>query len=261
MSLTKLRKENNNYYITNRRQFDSNFHFSDKIISKVFEFSYGMTFGKSGEHRSYRSGGQRSRKNGELFINTFQGKLAEFGVYHSIADSGISDLSEPDMDTWELGEWDQTDIECSGLKLNIKSTKSFGNLLLLETKDWNNDGLYIPNIGKDGNGKYDLFLLTRVSPDGEKLIKFNRLYYSNELSGGEQELGNIIYNEDWKFDIAGIVRHDLLKHAISEKLILPQNAMLNAKVKMDAENYYIQAGDMMLANDLKKLLKIMGVFN
>ena len=254
MPITKLRKDNNNYYITARRGFNPTIQLNNEVLSKVFEFSYGMTFGKSGEHRSYRSGGQRSRRNGELFINTLQGKLAEYGAYQSIVNCGISELNEPDLDTWELGEWDQTDIECCGLKLNVKSTKSFGNLLLLETKDWDENGHYIPNIDKEGKGQYDLFLLTRVSPDGERLMKYNRLYFSDVLPGGEKELRNIINEEKWEFDIAGIVSKDILKQIISEKFILPQNAMLNGKVRMDAENYYIQAGDMIPATDLNELL-------
>ena len=51
-----------------------------------------------------------------------------------------------------------------------KSTKSYGDLLLLETKDWNDDGEYIPNKDK-GNFRYDYTILVRFSPDGEAIMK------------------------------------------------------------------------------------------
>jgi ABC-type enterochelin transport system substrate-binding protein len=41
------------------------------------------------------------------------------------------------------------------------------------------------------------------------------------------------------------------KQIISNKLVLPQNALLNGKIPMDAANYYMQSGDM---RDLEALI-------
>ena len=105
----------------------------------MLDFAYDMTFGRTGEHRAYRSGGQKIRRNGEQFINTYQGKIAECGVFLYLWNNGIkigedhqmvSIIEKPDFETWELGRWDTVDILCNGKKLNIKSTKHYGNLLL-----------------------------------------------------------------------------------------------------------------------------------
>ena len=46
------------------------------------------------------------------------------------------------------------------------------------------------------------------------------------------------------------ITEDHLKHLISNGFIIPQNAMLNGWMKMDASNYYCQAGDLKSINEL-----------
>ena len=244
LELNKLTQVANNYLINSKKSFSPSIIFDSKTIKTVFEFSFKMTFGEVGAHRSHRSGGQTNRKNGELFINTFQGKLAEFGVYDAFKSFGFKNVESPDLKTWKLGKWDDTDLTICDKKINIKSTKHIGNLLLLETKDWNQDGQYLPNIELDGNGIYDYFILTRIAPDGVSIMKKYRILLSNAIEKGESYLQNIIFNTEWSFDIAGfITRYDLI-NAIGNGQILPQNSTLNSFTKMDAENYYVQAGDM-----------------
>jgi len=204
------------------------------------------------EHRKYRSGGQYSRKNGELFINTYQGKLAEYGIYEYFKNKGIN-TNKPDLSKWNLGKWDSTDLIVKDKKINIKSTKYYGNLMLLETKDWNSDGEYIPNIEK-GDSRYDYFLLIRIKPDGEFIMKRNLLLYANTLPNGKSSLKEIILKNNWEFDLPGYVSLEKIQYVINNDYILPQNSYLNGKIKMDAENYYVQSGDMKKVDELIKIL-------
>lgn len=250
MTFEKLRKgEDNFFFITKYKNFEALYDLSDKA-ELVFEFAFGMTFGKTGEHREYRTGGQTRRKNGELFINTFQGKLAEFGVHRYFNEKGIT-LKEPDLEKWGKGVWDDSDLSINNKKINVKSAASFSNLLLLETKDWNSKGNYIPNIDK-GSSHYDFFILTRIEPDGKGIMKKERLFFANEVE--KEVLKKIILSQKWKFDIAGFISLEQLQKLIAEEYILPQNSLLNGKVKMDAENYYCQSGDMQTINQLVELL-------
>lgn len=98
-----------------------------------------MSFGGNGEHRNHRTGGTHQRKKGEIFANAFQGKLAECAIYNQFYNE--LDITEPDFETYGLGEWDDADFYINDFKISIKSTKSFGNLLLLETRDWNRNRL------------------------------------------------------------------------------------------------------------------------
>lgn len=251
MALSTLKYSDGIYSITARKQFTP-IATADIFKAKVFDFAYGMTFGKTGEHRANRSGGQHSRRAGELFADTFQGKMAEYFIYEQFKYYGIK-LPEPDLAQWALGKWDSTDLVVNGKKINVKSTKSFGNLLLLETKDWNSNAEYIPNK-HTGDALYDFFILSRISPFCSDLMKSQRLLYSDEAD--RIRLFKLINTDTWCFDIAGWITREELKAAISSRHILPQNACLNTiNTTMDAENYYVQAGDMHAFPDLIHILK------
>ena len=51
------------------------------MIKDIFNFANDMTFRFVGEHRSHRTGGTHRRKKGEIFSDTFQGKLSEYATY------------------------------------------------------------------------------------------------------------------------------------------------------------------------------------
>lgn len=248
----KIESRSDHYYLSKTVSFSTLMTASPETISTVFEFSYNMTFGNTGEHRDHRSGGTHRRKNGELFINTFQGKIAEYGIYGYFKNKGI-DLAPPDIETWDLGQWDDVDLEVSGRKVNIKSTKHYGNLLLLETKDWDLEGRYIPNQ-PTGSGEYDFFVLCRLRPDGESLMKRLKALYSNSLPMPKNDFKEEILGEPWQLDILGFISRDELVEAICLPLILPQGALLQGRTRMDAENYYVQAGDLHPISELISLL-------
>ncbi len=244
---TKLRRDKNNYFITCKRSFRRVETFNESILEKCFDFAWDMTFGKNGEHRDHRSGGQYGRKNGEKFINTFQGKLAELAIYNIFLSNDIM-LSDPDFNTYELGEWDDSDFSYENLELSVKSTAHFGELLLLETKDWDSEGVYLPN-----DKAYDYHILVRIKPDGKRIMRKNKLMYSMEVE--KHKLWSIISSESWEYDIPGFVGNKELKGIIGSNNILPQNSMLNGKVSMDAENYYVQSGDLFPIGDIFKEIK------
>jgi len=238
-------KLENNYYVSNGKQFIPVAIFGERTIKKAFDFAYAMSFGKEGQHRDYRTGGNNKRKKGEIFINTFQGKLSEIAIYYFIKklnESASKKLSKLDFDIHPLGIWDDTDITLDNIKISVKSTSNKGNLLLLETKDWNENGEYIPNKGTEKSCTYDYFVFVRIEPDGKKIMTSNKLFYADSID--ENMLWDLINAKEWKYDIAGYVEHNDLVYAINNNFIIPQGAMLNKWTKMDAENYYIQSGDM-----------------
>lgn len=118
----------------------------------------------------------------------------------------------------------------------------FSNLLLLETKDWNKKGEYIPNIGSESSSIYDYFVLVRIKPDLKKTFKSKKLFYSDRI---EFELIEEVLSElVWEYDVVGAISNETLKHIIKNNYILPKNSLLNGNTEMDAENYYIQCGNM-----------------
>lgn len=238
-----LHRQLNSYYITEGIPFVPFRTIDADLVEVVFNFAYDMSFGNCGEHRDHRSGGQHHRRNGEIFANAFQGKLAECAVYLLFKDKFR--ISEPDFATYELGEWDKADFYLEDYKISVKSTKSIGNLLLLETKDWDANGVYLPN-----DETYDFTFLVRMNPFCADIMKKNKMYYSDSVP--RDILRRIICNEDWKFDIPGFITLSELQTIIRDGFILPQNSMLNGGTKMDAENFYVQAGDMHNINDFEE---------
>lgn len=73
----RLTQEGNVYYTNAKAPYNKDGTLKKQTIERVFDFAYTMAFTTKGEHRSTRSGGEHSRRNGEIFANTFQGKIAE----------------------------------------------------------------------------------------------------------------------------------------------------------------------------------------
>lgn len=241
----------NEYYINCKRKFNADVVVEMASVQECFQFAFDMSFGHNGEHRNYRSGGQVRRRNGEIFINTFQGKIAEYGVCQYFSNLGYN-LNRPDIQEMPLGSWDTCDFEINNRKIAVKSTKEIGNLLLLETHDWDENGNYVPNCAT-GDDYYDYFMFCRVAPDGVGIMKQNRWLYSDNIT--ENYLLNAIYEKDWSINIAGFITHEeFVNEVVREEFILPQNSMLNGRTQMDAENYYVQSGDMHVIEQLMQLL-------
>lgn len=253
-----------NYSIKATQPFVSQRLDEDSIL-KVFEFAYDMTFGGKGKHRSHRSGGDSNRHNGEIFSNVFQGKLAEFGVYKKVSDIYNNEnrqISYPDLEEYDLGIWDKYDLVVDNLKLAIKSTKYRGNLLLLETKDWTNEGRYRHNL-EGGETEYNAIILSRIGAkkaNKEKYIDiikimepYLKLDFQEEIK--REDLEKIIFSYEWYYDVAGFITTDMLVTAISEKFIIQKGDMLQKNILMDASNYYVQSGQMISIDKFKEQFK------
>ena len=228
--------DNNTFNINRKVSFRRFETLTYEFVYDVFEFAYQMTFGKEGEHRNHRTGGTHCRRKAEIFANTFQGKLAEYALFYVLNNLKI-EVDKPDLGVYALGRWDSEDLLVSGKSVSVKSTKSFGNLLLLEQKDWDNQANYIPN----GHG-YDYTFLIRMDPFCEDILKRNRMLYSDFID--KKTLEQIILSETWSFDIPGYVTREDLVYIINNDYVIPRCAFLNGKTLMDASNYYVQSGDM-----------------
>jgi len=119
---------------------------------------------------------------------------------------------------------------------------------LLETKDWNEDGMYIPN-GKP----YDYFIVSRTKPDLKSVFKSKRMLYSDNASFSTIEA--IIDEINFEADIPGYIDNSMLVEAIVAQQILPKGALLNGRITMDAENYYILSYDFLELENIVQALR------
>lgn len=231
------------YQFTRTRAFLSIGTISNDQLDKCISFAYNMTFANTGAHRDHRTGGQARRKKGQIFANTLQGKIAEYAIYNELKNV-YHNITEPDLSVYQLGAWDDSDLTINNKKLSIKSTKHYSQLLLLETRDWDANGNYIPNTNNGNSKHYDYFILVRIKAQIEQIMKKHKLLYSNTITSIEfNELKNSILASDWSYDIPGFITHNDLVELINRNFRIPRNALLN-NTRMDATNYYVQAGDL-----------------
>jgi hypothetical protein len=236
--------EDGNYRVSRRAKFEKVGIFKTKTVSSVVEFAYNMTFGLIGEHRHSRSGGTISRGNLEIFVNTFQGKLSEFAVANVLYKH--KDFKEPDLSTYELGIWEDADFQLGENAIAVKSTKSYGNLILLESKDWDSHGNYIASVNE--HRTYSHIIMVRIKPDTEEVIRNFRPRIGNDVS--LLDLSAHLMSLEWEYDIPGFIKNADLADIIERKFLIPKGALLNGAVRMDAENYYVQAGDLRPISEL-----------
>jgi hypothetical protein len=241
---------NGNYRVNKRANFRKIGSFKNKTVSSVIEFAFNMTFGSKGEHRHSRSGGTISRGNREIFINTFQGKLSEFAVANVLYTH--KDFKEPDLSTHGLGVWEDADFQLGGSAIAVKSTKSYGNLILLESKDWDLQGKYIASVSE--SRIYSHIVLVRIKPDAEEVLR--KFQPNSRIDIALVDLHTLIMGLEWEYDIPGYITNADLKNVIKNDLLIPKGALLNNAVKMDAENYYVQAGDLRPISELSSELML-----
>lgn len=246
----KLDKRGNKYFVNHGRKFYANVTLNKENYEKAFNFSYDMSFGHVGAHRDHRSGGTHHRKRGEIFANTFQGKLAEFATYEYLKSRDIK-IEDPDISVYGLSQWDSYDLKANDKIINIKSTKYYGNLLLLEKKDWDNEARYLANFVSD-EVIYDFFVLVRIKPDIVKILKQNRLYFSDVCD--YENLKSLFNYTCFEYNIVGFITNDDLKTIITNNYYIPRGSILNQSTCLDADNYYIQSDDMIEIEELINFL-------
>lgn len=238
--------------INSKVPFNSIEKINEKVVKEVFEFAYQMAYEK--KHKENRSEGKETRAPNQIFVNAFSGKISEFAVFNLFQENGVKAF-RPDLNVYERGKWDTTDLTVitsekkEKLEATIKSTKSIGNLLLLETKDWDFNGNY-----KYSNKEYSFFIFVILETDLESKLKKDQKLYSDLLS--KPELKKYI-KDKYNYDIPGFLLKNDIKEIISKKQIIHQNTRVNSKNgrKMDVSNYYVQSGNMRNISVLLELLK------
>jgi hypothetical protein len=232
------------YRVSRRANFKKIGCFKTTTVSSVIDFAFDMTFGNKGEHRHSRSGGTLSRGNLEIFTNTFQGKLSEFALANVLYKH--KDFIQPNLSTFGLGIWEDADFQLGENAIAVKSTKSYGNLILLESKDWDIKGKYLASVSEPR--AYSHIVLVRINPDAEELLR--NFQPDMKLNVVLADLRTLILAHEWEYDIPGYITTADLVDVIRNNLKIPRGALLNGVVKMDAENYYVQAGDLRPTGEL-----------
>lgn len=225
----ELRNATNDRHLYRPKNFSGSVVSYD-IIIKCFDFAYTMA--KDSFHRSKRSGGTHQRSPLELFWDTFRGKIAECIAYDYFASKNY-EVSDLDFSIYPRGVWDSFDMRINGEFISIKSTKHFGQLLLLETADWDEQGRYLPDADK--NIPYSYFLLVRTKIENENHFTKGNLPEYDLLK-------NFCLSMNIEGELTGVLSHqDFVNQIIKYRFIIKKGQLLQGRVRMDADNYYTHA--------------------
>jgi len=208
-----------------KKEFAPDTKLKPESIRKCLIFASEMAYG-NGYHKSQSFGNSNfDRSPHDIFINTFQGKLAELAVYNELFAMGIRPDNPPEFDIWGKGKWEDCDFTLNNgtIRASIKSTKWFGNLLLLEKHKYNEKGQFLETFESEPQA-YDFTFMVRIQ--GVKSPKPQ--YY--------------LERNDIEVEVTGFMSHSKFLQVIEEKQIIPQGIILGTPLIVD--NYYIFAQDL-----------------
>lgn len=220
------------YPKSDRKEFKPDKKLKPESILKCLYFASEIAYG-DGHHKSQSFGGKfHNRNSSEIFINTFQGKLAELAVYNQLSNLGLRPDKLPEFTIWGKGKWEDCDFTLNNetVRCSVKSTKFFGNLLLLEKDKYNEKGQFLETEDLKPR-HYDFTFLVRVAgvkdPDPKTYLK----------------------STDIDVEVTGFLSHEKFLHVIAEKQFINKGTIMGTPLIVD--NYYIFAKDLAEIKDFK----------
>lgn len=241
ITFKRLREKENRFFLTSTRDFSPLKIDLNKYTNEIVEFSHESCWGAG-----YLNG--KGRDTSTIFKNSTLGKFGEFALYEFFLKEGYQP-SRPDMTIMKKGKWDDGDLDLGKMKFQIKSTFSFGNLLLLNKSDYDSTGKYIHG----NNGKlitYDAFFLCRMKPS------LDILEIGGNSDPGIETLKQKLENVNFRMDIAGYIKLEDFLKIISEGMYIPQKTYIgNGQRKLEEDLYYCQSGDLRSIKTIKSKKK------
>lgn len=215
-----------------KKAFHSNISLRNESKQKCLDFATEMAYG-AGYHNPEAFGGDHHRNASEIFIDTLQGKLAELAVYNKLHSLGAAPDKLPDFGVWKRGIWEDCDFTFNEgkIKASVKSTKSFGNLLLLEKARYSESGEYLEPANGRNPILYDYTFLSRVT---------------GIENPNPKEYKNL---DDIKVEVTGFITHSNFLEIINNKQIIQKGTILGIPLIVD--NYYICANNLQEINTFK----------
>ena len=169
----------------------------------------------------------------KTMLNAFIGKLGEFCCYEFFKNLGY-ELDMPETFLRKKGEWDDGDLFVGGRKVQVKTTLSSSNLMLLKRNDWDEEGNY--KWGKNGKDpEYGAFFLCRMGPDPKNLFPEGSTL---------DELLEISQNCKFDLEVCGFLTRKDIIFAIENNIFITRGKFINGKAKIREDLIYFQSGDL-----------------
>lgn len=247
--------EGNKYYYPIRRIFPTEIGiFTRDEIEKATKFAFAML----GNARPSSHGGERERKDWEIFINQLEGKLGEIAVSRQALKFGYN--PSLDFTVTSRFSWDEGDLILEKVHTNsnvadcyekrvvqIKTSKSGSQLMLLEVKDYNIDGTY--KHTEDGRNSivYDSFVAQRLNSSWTDVLKqLWKPFNENDVD----TIVELLVDVHVGYDSAYMINREEFKAVIQRKQILRSEERIATKAnapysrRLEVDNYVIPLSEM-----------------
>lgn len=217
-----------------KRGFSANITLKEHSIKKCLDFAEMMVYGDGYQNPNSFGNEKEPRVSSEVFRDILQGKISEIGFYNFMFKQKIIPDKKPDFEVWGKGKWEDIDFTFNNgeIRISIKSTKHFGNLLLLEKHKYTKNGEFNQPVDGGEPFAYDNTFLVRVKGiDG----------------GNRSEYDNI---SSVQCEISGHIDHARFLSIIAENQVVPQGCLLGTPLKVD--NYYTCVTDLISTDKFLK---------
>jgi hypothetical protein len=218
------------------KPFSPNVKLLKRHVDSSIEFAKQMTFGEGYHQPQSFAGDSHKRQKNQIFRDALQGKLAEFAIHTFLYKKGIKTDTYPSCEVWGKGIWEDCDftLKNGSISISVKSTKHFGNLLLLECHRYNQKGLYLEPANSVTPIKHDIIVLVRVKG------------VENESVESYNNTSNI------ECEITGFITHFDFCKVIAQKQII--NKGIKIGIPMIVDNYYVCANDLHKADNFTSFI-------
>lgn len=248
-------KEGHKYYYPLRKVFSSEIGiFTRSEIEQATKFAFAML----GNARPSSHGGEREREDWEIFINQLEGKLGEIAVFRQALKFGYN--PSLDFTVTSRFSWDKGDLILEKVPTNsneadfyekrtvqIKTSKSFSQMMLLEVKDYNIDGTYKHTEDGCDSIIYDSFVAQRLNRSWTNVIKqLKKLFYEND----DDIIVELLVNVQVGYDSAYMIDREKFKEVIQRKQVLRAGEGIATKANVpkstiiEVDNYVIPLSEM-----------------
>jgi len=209
-----------------KKKFSPNVLLLERHLEECLNFAQEMAFG-SGYHQAASFAGKGNlRPPRQIFRDTLQGKLAEIAIHTYLYRNQIATDQYPDFSIWGKGIWEDSDftLQNGRFRVSVKSTKHFGNLLMLESNRYNQKGFYLESVDCQLPIQHDFIFLVRVKGIDHQI---KQVYQLSEIA----------------CQVTGFLTHADFQHIIAQNHSLPKGTEIG-KAQLLVDNYYACVADL-----------------
>lgn len=209
-----------------------------RIVRSIVEFAWVQAV--NNRQRPNLEDSEYIRNKWEMFCDTLEGKIGEL-CFQKWWESMFNEDIGLNLDSWERGEYEESDFTIHGLKYQIKTIKQFANLLMW-VHGQNSIEVY---------SKTDFMFLCRTNiieqftkVKGRSIVREFLPYFDTKSDALIDKVIRILTAKLFTCEVTGFIDNDMIRHAIRRSEMLHKGEIIGTK-KLRADNDYVVVSDLL----------------